>query len=100
MAKECELVIIIPDSPGSFAELGLFSVEEKIRSKVLVLFNKKYKKHKDSYIHRGPKMFVEKYSPWGVHFVDYSKYDSIWKIVENTTAGLKENILAPKVGVK
>lgn len=36
-------IIIIPDSAGSFIELGMFVIEDSLHEKVLVLFNKKYK---------------------------------------------------------
>lgn len=81
VARRSHLVIIIPDSPGSFAELGALALIDKICSKMLVLFNKQYEKD-DSYIQRGPRKAAEDRRAV-IQFVDYSKFDKVWKVVSH-----------------
>ncbi len=81
VAQKSHLVIIIPDSPGSFAELGTFSQIDKICSKMLVLFDKQYKKDK-SYLQRGSRKAAEERRA-AVLFVDYSEVDKVWQKVSS-----------------
>lgn len=79
-ADVCDAVVIVPDSPGSFAELGLFAmVSEKICSKILVLFSEEYK-NDESYLMGGPKRAYEMNGAT-VAFVDYSEPDRAWRKV-------------------
>lgn len=82
--NEVDAVIIIPDSAGSFVELGLFCIIDDICSKTLVLFNDKYKPRegKSSFMHLGPKLAYESRNAI-VDFVDYSDKKSVWEKVDN-----------------
>lgn len=51
-AKRCDCVIIIPDSPGSFCELGAWSSKDDIASKMLILANKAFEPMR-SYLNPG-----------------------------------------------
>ncbi|EAT0463957.1 UDP-3-O-(3-hydroxymyristoyl)glucosamine N-acyltransferase, partial [Salmonella enterica] len=53
LAEAVDLIILIPESPGSFAELGAFSTRKELAEKMLVLRQKKYKADK-SFINHGP----------------------------------------------
>ena len=81
VAKRSQVIIIIPDSPGSFAELGAFAQLRDICPRMLILFDKQYKKD-GSYIQRGPKKAAEERRAV-IWFVDYSEIDKIWKKVSN-----------------
>lgn len=41
-------VVIIPDSEGSFIELGMFTLDENLHDKILVLFNDEYQPYMSS----------------------------------------------------
>ena len=54
-------IVLIPESPGSYAELGYFSNSKKIRKKLLVLNDAKLQ-GQDSFITLGPIGLIDKYS--------------------------------------
>ncbi len=60
LAENSDLILIVCESPGSFAELGAFVNNERTLSKVVVLIQKKYKNAK-SFIMQGPVRYVESY---------------------------------------
>ncbi len=61
LADNSDLILIVCESPGSFAELGAFVNNERTLNKVIVLIQKKYKKAK-SFIRQGPVQHVELYN--------------------------------------
>ncbi|WP_197710769.1 MULTISPECIES: retron St85 family effector protein [Serratia] len=58
LAEAVDLIILIPESPGSFAELGAFSMRKELASKMLILRQGKYKSDK-SFINHGPIRLVK-----------------------------------------
>ena len=85
--NEVDAVIIIPDSDGSFVELGLFSLVDEVCHKTLLLFDKKHiaeegNVDKLSFIHLGPKRAYESRRAV-VDYVDYSDKESAWLKVDN-----------------
>ena len=69
LAESVDAVVIIPESPGSFAELGAFASDEKLRSKLICIVDKKYRKDK-SFINQGPLKLVKKTNKQALLFVD------------------------------
>lgn len=69
LAESVDAIVIIPESPGSFAELGAFANDEKLRKKLICLVDIKYKKDK-SFINQGPLKLVKKENPHGLIFID------------------------------
>ena len=53
LANAVDLIIMIPESPGSFAELGAFSMDENLTKKMLIIRIGKFKSDK-SFINHGP----------------------------------------------
>jgi hypothetical protein len=53
LANAVDLIILIPESPGSFAELGAFTMLPELAKKMLVLRQGRYKSDK-SFINHGP----------------------------------------------
>lgn len=53
LAESVDVILIIPESPGSFAELGVFSSNENLRKKIVCVVDAQYKKNK-SFINQGP----------------------------------------------
>lgn len=69
LADSVDAVVIIPESPGSFAELGAFANDEKLRKKLICVVDKKYQKDK-SFINQGPLKLVKKENSFGLVFID------------------------------
>lgn len=69
LADSVDAIVLIPESPGSFAELGAFANDEILRSKLICIVDKKYKKDK-SFINQGPLKLVKKANPFGLIFID------------------------------
>lgn len=69
LADSVDAIVIIPESPGSFAELGAFANDEKLRKKLICVVDQKYKKDK-SFINQGPLRLVRKENSFGVVFID------------------------------
>jgi hypothetical protein len=91
LAKRCDLIVIVPDSPGSFAELGLFSWSKAVCRKSLILFDKRHR-DSDSYLMHGPRKASERRGA-KVRFVDYATIEEGWQEVES----FAEDILAVKM---
>lgn len=80
VVENCDCVIIIPSSPGSFSELGYFAAHENVCEKMLILLDSRFS-NPPSYIHLGPVALAEMYRA-EVHSVNYSSFDSCWEIVQ------------------
>lgn len=74
LAESVDAIILIPESPGSFAELGAFANDEKLRNKLICLVDKKYKKDK-SFINQGPLRLVKKANNFALIFIDPDNID-------------------------
>jgi len=60
LAEAVDLIILLPESPGSFAELGAFSTQQALAEKTLVFRNNKFKSDK-SFINHGPIRLIKSY---------------------------------------
>ena len=69
LADNVDAIVMIPESPGSFAELGAFANDEKLRQKLICIIDKKYKKNK-SFINKGPIKLVKKANKNGLLYID------------------------------
>ncbi len=59
LAALSDIVIIIVESPGTIAELGAFTSERRLRSRVLPILQARYK-YNESFINTGPVAWVNK----------------------------------------
>jgi hypothetical protein len=59
LAELANVVIIIAESPGTFAELGAFSLSSALRPKLLPIIDAKYRTHTDSFIATGPLRWID-----------------------------------------
>jgi len=75
LADSVDAVVLIPESPGSFAELGAFANDEKLRNKLICLVDKRFKKDK-SFINQGPLKLVKKANPFGLVFMDFNNIEN------------------------
>lgn len=74
LADSVDAIVLIPESPGSFSELGAFANDDLLRSKLICIVDKKYKKDK-SFINQGPIRLVKKANPFGLIFIDPDDID-------------------------
>lgn len=72
LAESVDAVVVIPESAGSFAELGAFANNENLRVKMLCVLDVKYKKDK-SFINQGPVKLVKRTNKDGVVYIDETK---------------------------
>jgi len=89
LATKVDAIIIVPASPGSLVELGLFSLEDDIHPKTLVLFSSDHNPNNEpDFISLGPK---KSYGITGatVETVDYSNKKLIWNIVDDFLEKMK-----------
>ncbi|WP_452002332.1 hypothetical protein [Azospirillum largimobile] len=79
IAKDhCDAIIILPSSPGSFCEIGLFANYEEICRKMLIIVDERFK-DAESYFSLGPlKEAGSNYSE--IEFCDYENIDKMWEI--------------------
>ena len=98
LADSVDVIIVIPESPGSFAELGAFANNEKLRMKIVCLLDKKYKKEK-SFINQGPVKLIRHSNKDVVINIDpvnlgkdIHKIHSAIRKIENTSSKVDESI--------
>lgn len=58
LARLADIVIVIVESPGTFAELGAFSLSDELRAKMLPIVDSKYK-GQESFIITGPLRWID-----------------------------------------
>lgn len=86
LAESVDAIVLIPESPGAFTELGAFANDEELRKKLICVVDKKYKKNK-SFINQGPLKLVKKTSKHGLIFVDPN---DIEKVIEKLHSSLRK----------
>lgn len=74
-------IIILPDSAGSFIELGMFAIAEKIHNKILILFNNQYEATiSDSFVGKGAKLAFDN-GHARTKIIDYNDSTKAWEEV-------------------
>jgi len=59
LAEIADAIVIVTESPGTYSELGAFSLSTKLRNKLIPIVDKKYK-HSKSFINTGPIRWINK----------------------------------------
>lgn len=72
-------VIILPSSPGSFCELGMFAISDSVCAKMLILMDRDHK-NTPGYPYLGPAIMAKYYGA-ELQYVDYKDHEAIWDIV-------------------
>jgi hypothetical protein len=84
-----DLVVIFPTSSGSLAELGAFCMHDGISQKLLILFDKRYKRD-DGFVVRALGKAARSRKAT-IRFTDYSRPKSVWAIVRRKIAEQRMN---------
>lgn len=80
LADSVDVIVIIPESPGSFSELGAFANNPTLREKTICILDQQYKKRK-SFINEGPIKLIKKSHKYGLIYFDQSNiYNSMNKL--------------------
>lgn len=72
LASSVDAIVILPESPGSFAELGAFSSNPMLVNKLICVSNQRYK-NKRSFLNYGPNRLIKASATGKVINVDYDK---------------------------
>lgn len=91
LAAFSDAIILVPASPGSFAEFGMFALAQGLTCPILVLLDHKHK-HKRSYLRYGPTRAM---SDGGgvIRWVDYTRTRTVWGLVDRHIDVAKERLL-------
>jgi hypothetical protein len=97
LASSVDAILLIPESPGSFAELGAFANDERLREKLICLVDKKFKKDK-SFINQGPLKLVRQANKHGLIYIDPDDIDKNISEVHSSLKKMKKS--SSKIGSK
>ena len=93
LAETASLVVISLESPGAIAELGSFSVNEKLKNKVVIIISEDHH-NQDSYIKLGPLRQLKDENiftyPYKYNNLEVSLSDHLEDIAESLNTLLKE----------
>jgi len=89
LAESVDVIVLIPESPGSFAELGAFANDAKLREKIICILDKQYKKDK-SFINEGPVKLIRKHNKDGLIFADPKNLDDSVEKLKSAIKKLKK----------
>lgn len=94
LAESVDAIVITPESPGSFAELGAFTNNENLSKKMICIQDNRYKSNK-SFLNYGPIRLLKKQNSTSVIRCDFSYlHDS--KINKTFYANLMKSITGIK----
>lgn len=91
LARVCDLIVLVPDSPGSFAEFGLFALNTNACSKMLVLLDRQYRGG-DSYLMHGPRRASHQRGAT-IKYVDYADAERAWRCVLEFATSIRDLIM-------
>lgn len=89
LASKIDLLVIFPCSPGSFAELGMFSVEDQIAEKMVIFLDSKFRKSR-SYVVNGS-IAAAKRRKSTVFVMKYSERQKIWGKIRDLVLKIRAN---------
>ncbi len=97
LAESVSAVVILPQSPGTFAELGAFSNHPKLKDRLIVVIDPHYEKSQ-SFIKKGPVRHLQKETKSAViyHRMNTSDIASLSKVIVKNTREIA-NLSPPTV---
>lgn len=96
LADSVDSIVLFPESPGSFAELGAFANNKKLACKLICIGEKKYEKKK-SFINYGPVRLIRSSDTGKVLNISYNDLESddkktkIYKRINDAITIIKKN---------
>ncbi|MDP9422709.1 MAG: hypothetical protein M3Q19_07740 [Pseudomonadota bacterium] len=95
LVNGADAIIIIPDSPGSFAELGSWAMREDLCSKALVLGNSLYE-NVFSYVSHG--VFpMARHSNARIEWIDYEDHEIAAETISDFLSVIQDRIIARRI---
>lgn len=88
LADSVDSIVLIPESPGSFAELGSFANDSTLRKKTICIIDEKYKKDK-SFINKGPLKLIKNANKFAIIFIDPNNIDKAMSKLQSALRKLK-----------
>jgi hypothetical protein len=102
LARHVHLIVVFPESAGSFAELGLFTSPGGMPSKLFVIVEKHRETEEmyaNSFLARGPIALVA--SERGhVRFFDYNDLDAIYEAIREIVEKIAEKLTTEKIFIR
>jgi len=96
LAESVDAIVLIPESPGSYTELGAFANNENLRAKLVCVVDNKYKKHK-SFINQGPLKLVKQTSKENIIYVDPVEIGKAWRDYKNVFSYISKDKEVDKI---
>ena len=97
LAECVDSIVLIPESPGSFAELGVFSNDSRLVNKLICIGQKKYCKKKS--LSDGPVRLIKASDTGSVFNITFSDLEDdnykskTYKTVNSAITKIKKNML-------
>lgn len=98
MARGADLIVIIPSSAGSYAELGYFAFQDDFCPKMIILCDSSHQQQQ-SYIRLGPLKAAEA-ARAKIEFIDYSLLDTAWGVVKNEVEIIRGQRIMQRLGTR
>jgi hypothetical protein len=90
-----DAVVLLPSSPGSFSELGAFSIYKDICEKMLIIIDYQYK-DKMNYINLGPAVLAKGYGAT-IQYLDYADHGLCQSMTESFIQDIKHKKLRDEI---
>jgi hypothetical protein len=90
-----DAVVLLPSSPGSFSELGAFSIYKDICEKMLIVIDKQYEGI-DNYVNLGPSILAKGYGST-IIYQDYADHIECAKAIDSFITQVKNNKLRDEI---
>lgn len=74
LANSVDAIVLLPESPGSFAELGAFASNKILVEKLICVVNQRYK-NKRSFLNYGPNRLIKASRSGKILYLDYDSLD-------------------------
>lgn len=78
LADSVDAIVIFPESPGSFAEIGAFSNDDRLRNKLICFANSRFQRNK-SFINYGPLRLIKSSRSGTLAHINYDDFDDTLK---------------------
>jgi hypothetical protein len=102
LARHVHLIVVFPESAGSFAELGLFASPGGLPHKLFVIVEKHREKEKsflNSFLARGPIASVAT-ERGSVRYFDYKDIDGMFQAIKKTVDKIAEKLTTERIFIR